>query len=62
MEDLREKLKGLFSECKLSSKSRGLLYGTAGYRCKADLLEGVASRIGAYACLRSIHEVIKAYN
>ena len=62
MEDLGERLKELFSTYKLPSKSRSLPYGTSGYRCKADLLEGVATRIGAYACLRSIQEVIRAYS
>lgn len=57
MEKLVSKLHRLFNENSLYSESGKLTYGTSGYRCRAELLVGVAARIGAYACLHSIHHV-----
>ncbi|KAM3174642.1 hypothetical protein ACTXT7_010135 [Hymenolepis weldensis] len=60
MEKLVSRLHRLFNENPLSLESGKLTYGTSGYRCRADLLVGVAARIGAYACLHSIHHGGKA--
>lgn len=57
MEELAKRLTSLFNEHPLSPESWNLSYGTPGYRGKADLLQGIAIRIGAFACLRSIQQV-----
>ncbi|KAH9281478.1 Phosphoacetylglucosamine mutase [Echinococcus granulosus] len=60
MEKLVHRLKNLFTEYPLSPESRNLSYGTPGYRGKAELFQGVAARIGAFACLYSIQKCGKA--
>ncbi|VDM30452.1 unnamed protein product [Hydatigera taeniaeformis] len=60
MEKLACRLTNLFDEHPISQQSRNLSYGTPGYRGKADLLHGIAIRIGAFACLRSIQQGGKA--
>ncbi|KAL5966023.1 Phosphoacetylglucosamine mutase [Taenia solium] len=60
MEELAQSLTNLFNEHPLSPESRNLSYGTPGYRGKAHLLQGIAARIGAFACLRSIQQCGKA--
>ncbi len=57
MEPLALRLNDFFKKHELSEESLALKYGTSGYRCNADLLRGVAARIGAFACLLSAHKV-----
>ncbi|KAM7536444.1 hypothetical protein Aperf_G00000084144 [Anoplocephala perfoliata] len=60
MDELVTRIQSIFDEYALPPESRKLSYGTAGYRCRSDLLFGVAARIGVYACLYSIHQGGKA--